>query len=100
MTHEPKIQVMGDASINLIDYVVSVQRTEDDGVRELIRIDFHDVHRADVMNDIGAGLALIRKSLLSEMQKAFVAFWVGGFFMDLYICQMLREKGIDGYGGQ
>jgi hypothetical protein len=74
---EADIQTLKDVTITEQDGIVRVLRTEDDGIRELVTLDFTDPDRAGVMTDVGAALALVWKSLLTDAEKSFVGYRLG-----------------------
>lgn len=86
------IQTLKDVTVTEQDGIVRVLRTEEDGVRELVTLDFTDPSREGVMADVGAALALVWKSLLTDAEKSFVGYRLGY----LWAARQFKLGGRDG----
>ena len=74
------------------DGVITLYKTTNDGVRELVRIPLHG-DEDTIHGDIAAGMALIMKADLRVVQQSFACFWIGAWFMDMCISEVLEDRG-------
>ena len=89
-----RIVSMNGATVAVDDeYVVRVTHMGDTGVHQVAEIDLmpgaSDSHRSNV---IGLAIAAIQAdALLSNLERGFVIFWLGAWFMELAIGKTMGD---------